>query len=120
MEEKFSDANDFISRIEEYIQTRIELTKLTVVDKVSSILSNLIAGVIIGIVILLTCIFLSIAASLVISQYFGNSWAGFVIIAGFYLLISLFLLLFKQSLISDPLSNLFIRSMLEETQDDSK
>ncbi len=120
MEEKFSEANDFISKIEEYVNTRIKLTKLIIVDRASTVLSNIIAGLIIGIVIMLTLIFLSIAAGFVISDYFGNAWAGFVIVAGFYLIVTIGILLFKRRLIVDPLSNLFIKTMLEETPDDSK
>ena len=120
MEEKFSEANDFISRMEEYVSTRIELAKLTVVDKASTLLSDIMSSLIIGVTLVITLIFLSIAAGLAISSYYGNVWIGFVILAGFYLLLSSIIIIFKKRIIEYPLSNLFIKTMLEDSPDDTK
>lgn len=103
---------DLLSKTADYLETKGELLKLKAVDKGSGIASSFVSGLVIGIVCFVVLIMLSIGASIWLGTMLGNLYLGFFVIAGFYLLILLILLLGRHSLLIKPVANLFVKKLL--------
>lgn len=106
---KFFKVDSLISNLTGYIETRVELLKVEAKEELSKGLSNILVFLLLAFVFALVIIFLSVAIALEIGERLG-SFAGFAIVAGFYLLIGLGLLLSRQSLtqkLEKKLSSMF-------------
>lgn len=105
--------------IKEYLNTRYELAVLKVSDKSSTILSSLITYVVVAIIGMFFLMFVSIGVALLISEALGSAFSGFLIVAGFYLLIAIILLVMKDRLIKMPLLNMFVKELCMEDKCDA-
>lgn len=95
-----------------YVDTKIELLKLKMVDKTTKFTSSLIAMVCIIIAITFALIIFSIGLCLWIGVLVGKAYLGFFIVAAIYGLLALLLQLFKKAWIKEPLSASLIKKML--------
>jgi len=82
--------------LKKYVNTSFELNKLEFTESASDIGANLISNFIIAVTALLFLLFISIAAGFYLSFRLGNNYSGFIIVAGFYLLIVLILFLCRK------------------------
>jgi len=98
--------------IKQYIGTNIELIQLEVIDRFSAIGASLISIILIGIVGILFVLFISIGAGFYLSYLLGNYYSGFAIIAGFYLLLFLILIIGKKKLLKKPLRDKIIQKII--------
>lgn len=105
--------------VKDYLTTRYELAVLKVSDRSSSILSSVISYAVAAIVGVFFLLFLSLALALFISEKIGNSYAGFFIVAGFYLLIVVLVLVAREKMIRIPLLNAFIKQLCMEDKCDA-
>ena len=98
----------------EYLDTRINIIKLTAVDKGSSAVSA--AAVYLGLAVIsfFFLIFLSIGAALGISSALESSYAGFLIVAGIYLLLGVLLYVMQDKWVKTPIVNAMIKSIFKE------
>lgn len=120
MEDQKFSFQGVLQKIKEYLKNTKNLTVLTVVDKLSSLISTIVTDglmIIFGFFILL---FLSIGLGFYFGELFGSNALGFVALAGLYLVLVLILIVAKNS-IEKSLMNLSIRKFLKkwnETDDD--
>ncbi len=119
METQHPEHDDFFGNIKEYIHNRIELARLLAVEKSSTVIAGIVAGFIIVMILFMTLLFFSFAAGLAVSDYFGNRWAGFAFIGGFYLLVAGLLYSFRKNLLIGPVADVLIRNMLKENKNDN-
>ncbi len=103
----------------EYLEERVELMQLTVVEK-TAVLTSKIAT---SIVILMFLLFSFFFASLVLALYFGeiyhSNFTGFLIVAAIYIGLSLLVILFKNKL-EKPIVNLVIKQLLKQQHTSKK
>lgn len=99
---------DTKQKLQQYIQQRILLLRLQATDKVSRIASTIITSVLIVVVGLFLLIFASITAGLWLASITGSLIAGFGIVALFYLVVFLFIIIFLKKM----LQNLFINKLI--------
>ena len=99
---------DTKQKLQQYIQQRILLLRLQATDKVSRIASAVITSVLILVVGLFLLVFASIAAGLWLASITGSLVAGFGIVALFYFLVFLFIIIFLRKM----LQNLFINKLI--------
>ncbi|MES2617153.1 MAG: phage holin family protein [Bacteroidota bacterium] len=97
-----------------YINNYYELIKLQATERASVIGSALISGFLIVMTVFLIILFCSLGAGFYLSQCFNNNYIGFVIVAGFYLILSLIIILNKKKMIDTPMRDRIIRKMLQE------
>jgi hypothetical protein len=116
MKLKLEKIEELIANLKSYTNTTIELLKLETVQRTSSIFSNLVSRLIIGIVIILFAFFSSLGLSFYLSDLLGNSYWGFGIIAGFYLLLVLILIIGRKTLLIKPLDNIIIQGLLKKQE----
>lgn len=64
--------------------------------------------------------FISIASSFWIGRYFDDLALGFAIIAGFWFVLALLGVLFRESLLELPLRDLIVRLMMDDEEDEDE
>jgi hypothetical protein len=100
------------SRTKDYVDNRLELYKLKLIDKTSSVASSVVAGIALFIVFFIFFIILNIGIALLIGDLVGGAHWGFLIWAGFYLIVGLVLLFGKNKLFKAPIAGMIIRKFL--------
>ncbi len=108
-----------LEHLKEYLNTRYDIAVLKVSDKGSSILSGLISYALLVVIGLFFLLFVSFGVALLISQQMGNAYSGFLIVAGFYLLLVVILLIVKDKLVKMPLLNMFVKQFCMEDKCDA-
>ncbi|MCW3075929.1 MAG: phage holin family protein [Bacteroidetes bacterium] len=105
--------------VEDYIETKIDLIKLKTIDKTGSAVSGIIVGVVSAILGLFILQFLSFSAAYAISSATGHPYLGFLCVAGFYILLTVLLILLKEKLVTMPIINaLLSKFYTSETQEE--
>jgi Fe2+ transport system protein B len=117
MEKTFARVEELADTIKEYVNTRIESVKLSAAEKTSAVMANVLAGIIVAVVFLFFIIFASIALSVGLGEWIGNTWAGFLIVAGLYLLMGIVVWVARGKLIRLPLMNALIRQLSGNDED---
>lgn len=101
---------DLSKNINSYVKTNLDLIKYQATERTCVIGSKIIANSILLLVTVLLILFISLGASIYLSKYFGNDYLGFIIVAGFYFLLGLILLIGKGSILERPIREKIIRN----------
>lgn len=109
-----SKIEEVTESVKEYINTRYELVVLQTAEKTSNVGSQLISFSVLAIVSVLALVFLSIALAWYISDQLESPQAGFFIVGGFYLLMTLVFFFFRKQVMVKPFRNIIIRSIFNE------
>lgn len=116
-----SNLNDFYTEnkrlVSEYIETRLQLLKLTSVRSLARTLSMLILVTLFTFMVLFFLLFVVIAFSWWMSDKLGSAALGFLSGGGLFLLILLLAIVFRKPLFLNPLIRLFIQSSTAEEDD---
>ncbi len=115
-----SGFKEFFEKIKDYIQTRVELTKLTIIESIVLGVGSLVAGGVLLILGLIFLLFISLALGFYLSAVIGNTYAGFFIVSGFYLLLMIIVYLMKENYIVNPLVNTFIKKIFKDKEEGGK
>jgi hypothetical protein len=118
MDNEKSKVDLLIKHVGAYVETKKELLELVVVEKSSAIISSLAAALLIIFLFLLVLIFASIALAYGISQWAGQAFAGFLAVAGLYLVIAVVLVVFQERWLKTPIMNAIIRSIYKKDDDE--
>ena len=120
MEKIFSQLQHLAEEVKEYVNVRISLVKLNVAETASGIIANTAATIISAIIFLFFLFFASTGLALFLSSVIGNSYAGFLIVAGVYLVIGLIIWFRREKLIRIPVMNAIIRQMFSSNNENGK
>ena len=96
----------------EYLTNRLQLYKLKAVDKTSSVVSSVILGVVLFIIFFIFFIVFNIGIALLIGDLVGKSSWGFLIWAGFYLIVGLVIFFRRDKLVKTPVTGMIINKFL--------
>lgn len=113
IEERKELVEDLFEKAEEYLKTNLELYKLKATDKVSEIVSSLVSGLAMILIGFFFFLLINIGIAIWLGKLMGETHYGFMVLAGFYGLVTLALFLFRKSLIKTPVSNSIISQMLK-------
>jgi hypothetical protein len=119
MNETFEKVEGLTEHVKEYITTKVELAKLRLAEKTSLTVGNLIAAVVVAVLFLFVMLFGSIAGAWALSDWIGKRYIGFLIVAGFYLLLAIIVWFARNRLIRFPVMNAIVK-MLHKKDDDDK
>jgi len=114
MEEQKEKDNGLISNIKEYANIRKELAMLTIAEKTSTAAAGAAAGSILAILALFVVFFGSVTLGFYLSEVIGNTYAGFLIVTGIYLLLALIVFFAQESMIKKPIENGMIKKIFKE------
>jgi hypothetical protein len=107
-------AENLFAHTREYLDTRINIVKLTAVDKGSSAVSAAAVYLGLAVISLFFLVFLSIGTALGISSALESSYAGFLIVAGIYLALGILLYIMQDKWVRTPIVNAMIKSIFKE------
>ena len=114
--------NDFYKEnrklITEYLETRLEIVRLTSIGTLARTLSMLILVTLISFMVLFFLLFLVISFSWYVSSKTGSASIGFLSGGAVFLLIMLICIIFRKPLFLNPLIRLFIHTSTQEQEDD--
>lgn len=88
-----------------YLKLQKDYTTLEVAEKVSKLISAFIALLLFVILGMVALFYLSFAVAYILEPLVGGLMASFSIIAGFYILLFLIVILFRKQLIINPIVN---------------
>jgi putative superfamily III holin-X len=108
MPEEHDFFKDTKQKLQQYVQQRILLLRLQATEKVSRFASAVITSVLILVVGLFLLVFASITAGLWLASITGSLVSGFGIVALFYFVVFLFIIIFLKKM----LQNLFINKLI--------
>src|SRR5215471_14668377 len=107
------DAKDIIRHAGDYLETFYKLNLVRLTKKVSDVAAGAVNSILLFFIGLCTLLFISLAAAWWISDIMNSRPAGFLIVAGFYLLIAVILILMRKKIITPYIQNTLIRKMYE-------
>lgn len=114
MEEEEVDPQKLIDKVKEYVKVRSELSMLNAVDKGTQLFANLFTDGLVLILIVLAGLFGSLALGFYLSELIGNTYVGFLIVAGIYLLAALILNSIKDKYLEKRIINAVIAKFFKD------
>lgn len=120
MSEEFKNVESLIDQLKAYVNTRVAQVKLSVAEKASGLAASVVAMLLSALVFFLFLTLVSVAAALLIGQWLGSLWLGFLLVAGVVLVIMLLIWVMRERLLRLPIMNSMIESMFEIDEDDEK
>ncbi|UEG50722.1 phage holin family protein [Ferruginibacter lapsinanis] len=119
MEQVFTKVEELADHVKEYVNNHITSVKLSVAEKSSAV----IAAAITIIVLLVGCMFfitlISIALAFAFAKLTGEYYWGFLIVAGIYLLIGVFIWKAREKIIRLPIMNAMLKKLFKEEENES-
>lgn len=100
-------------KTKKYTETSIELFKLNTIDKIADLVSSLFVRLILIMVVAMFTLFLNIALSLFIGTLLGETFLGFLIISGVYLVLYIIMFNYRKKLIKIPINNFVISKLIK-------
>lgn len=114
IEERKELIEDLFEKAEEYVKTNIEIAKLKATDKVAEIVSSLIAQIAVVVLGFFFLLMINIGIAFWLGNVMGATHYGFMVVAGFYALLVLVLVLFRNNIVKAPVNDLIINQMLNK------
>jgi hypothetical protein len=118
MEEPEIDPKNIIDKVKEYIHIQTELSVLSAVDKGSKLFAGLLTDGLVLIFIALAGLFGSFALGFYLSEALNNTYGGFLIVAGIYLLGAILLNSVKENYLEKRIINLMIEKIFKDRNED--
>jgi hypothetical protein len=97
----------------DYLDTKIELTKLKTIDTSADVLSSMVVLFAMIIILFMMILFLSVGIALMVGKSLGSYHYGFFIVGGFYAFVLLVIYLRRGKWIKAPIANGLINKMLK-------
>ena len=104
-----------ISKSHEYVETRLDLFKLKMVDKSTEVASTIASGIALFVTGFIFFIFFNIGLALLIGDLVGKSYWGFFILAVFYALIGIIFYKSRNKLLKRPILGMFLKKIGKNT-----
>jgi hypothetical protein len=105
---------EFLEKIKEYLHTRMELGKLTLIEKGVLLFANLITDGLVVVFLILGFLFTSLALGFYFSELLGNTFAGFFIMALVYFIVAFIIYLIKDRYLEKPIINGVIKKIFKK------
>ncbi len=112
--------NDLKDSVTLYVEQKIELGKLTAIDKGSKLGAQFVSGIILGVLAFFVLLFISLMLAYYFSQKFESYFVGFSIVAIMYFVLFIMVLLGRKQLIEKPIINGIIKTIFEGEASDEK
>ena len=102
---------ELLDKTIEYAETNVNLAKMKLINKGSSITSSFLAFLIIAVFVVLLIVLLSIGLSLWIGKAMGETYYGFFITAGIFLVLIFILYKIRGRWLKMPIANSLLQSL---------
>lgn len=118
MEKVFAKTEELAENIKEYVNARIESVKLSAAEKSSAVIANVIAGLVVAGVFFFFIVFAGMSVAFLLGEWIGKTWAGFLIVAGLYLLIGIVVWSAREKIIRLPVMNALIKQLFRDEDEE--
>ncbi|MCX6231286.1 MAG: hypothetical protein NTZ33_07060 [Bacteroidetes bacterium] len=113
METPLNILETLVGKVENYIKTSFELTKLKLLESTITIVASLFSRLCI-LISILVCIFIfSIGLAQYLGEILGKSYYGFFVVSGAYLLVGLILFFPLHKWIKKTISKIIIKKLIQ-------
>ncbi len=102
---------ELVSNLKQYAENWYDIRLLKIQDRLSDVLSSIASAIVIGIISLFIIFFISVGAAWWIGQAFNNPSMGFFCLAGFYFLLAVVIILFRDKWIKLPVINALLKKI---------
>lgn len=116
-ENKEKGIEDLFEDAKSYIDTRVEYTRLYLVEKISKIFADLVTNAVVIICFILAFLFGTFTLALFLSDVLGSYARGFGCVAGIYVLLALVVYYTKEKYIEKAIINFTIRNYFNKLAD---
>lgn len=113
MENDPTAVEELFYKLKDYIEITVDLLKLKAINKVSGFTSSVIVTIILTVLLFLILICMSVGFALLIGLWLGQAFWGFFIMGFLYFIIGLFLFTRRKKILKDPISNKFIKELID-------
>lgn len=110
----------FAGHLKEYVQVRIDETRLMLAERTAKVLSQLIADGIILAVFGICLLFGATAGAFALGVWLHSTALGFVLVAGFFFLAAIVMRWSKQRMIRKPVMDEIIYQLFQNGEDDEE
>lgn len=100
--------------IKDYINLRVDLTKLIITEKVSRVVSFFMIMVIYFIMAMFLLLFLSMTFVFWFGEFIGPYWLGTIIITSVYILFGIFIYIKRHEIFINPLVSHLTKILMED------
>jgi len=112
---KISDNfSSLTENIKDYVNLRIDLLTLGLTEKIARLASAFLMAVLFFILVMFLLLFLSLAFVFWFGSELGPTWAGALIVAGFYILAGVIIYLQRHSLFINPLVTQLTKILMDK------
>ena len=108
-----SPVESLFDRLKDYLDTRINLLKLKAINKASGVISNLVTIVILALLGFVCFMLLNVGIAFLIGYLLGVYYAGFLILAGFYIIVAFVIYKARNKWLKAPIASMLIKSLLD-------
>jgi hypothetical protein len=108
-EEKTGERPELIALIKEYIETNIEIGKLTLIGRITFAIANLLTDGFVLLMLLLVFLFGSISLGFLLGEQLGSTAGGFGIVMLIYLVLALVMYFIKDKFVEKYLVDFMIK-----------
>jgi hypothetical protein len=112
--------NSLKKEIQEYLEVKIDLIKLSTAENLSRILCKVTSIIIYVCLLLFILLFLSFAAGYFFASLMNSNELGFMLVAGFYSLVLIIILIFKKQIINRPIIKVIVKLFFPKSSEDEK
>jgi hypothetical protein len=114
------DINSIRKDVQEYLDIKVDLIRLHTAESISRMMSSVITSVIVGYLLFFILVFLSFAAGFYFGSVFNSNELGFLLVAGFYMILLLSFLLFRKKIVERPVIKSIMKLFFPKFGDDEK
>lgn len=115
MQTKVNVFTESFKSAQDYLHQRMQLIKLQVIEKVSSLIASIVAGVLIALLGFFILLSLSIMGGFYFAELTGSNYIGFGIMTGVYVVLLLIVFALRKKVIGKSIINSVIKLMLDKT-----
>ncbi|HRH59085.1 MAG TPA: phage holin family protein [Chitinophagaceae bacterium] len=120
MDTIFEKAEQLAGDVQDYVNAKIDSTKLIAAEKISKLIANIITGIAVTMFFLLVVMFAAFAMAEVLNAWIGNGWAGYLIVSGFFLLVMILVWARREKLLRMPVMNAVLHELFKKDDDDEE
>ena len=110
--EEFSKVESMVDHVKDYMHVRADEIRLGVAERSSGVIASLAGGAFLSGIFFLCFMFLSVGAALWLGRLLHDLTWGFLIVAGFQLVLGLIVWGLKRQLIQIPVMNAILDQLL--------
>ncbi|TZF85734.1 hypothetical protein FW774_01275 (plasmid) [Pedobacter sp. BS3] len=119
-ENQENNNQDIITLLKEYVSDKVELVRLTIIERIILIVANLITDGLVVLLLVVTLFFGSMALGFYFSELLNSYAGGFGLIALLYLIIAIIVILIKDNHIEKHLHNFTVKRFFRHRKEDGK